>query len=282
MTQEEKRKYYREYNARKRTSMTIEEKELLKEKRRKWHKARLARMTDEEYRIFREKANARNRKYYTTTLTEDQRKEKQLQDNARRKEKRHTEAIKADSNSKVCSYCNELKALSEFRKKGKYKTGDYNKICDSCLTTIYSRSHNITGGFDDPVFWRTKAYSSNRTALEAYKRKGILYNIQTLPFKACGEDIIKLYVNQNKGCFYCKGTLDIHFHIDHKQPLSRGGDHCIENLALTCPECNLLKHTKTDDEFMAFMTEYIKRFYKVLESEIKSSEISTKSSGTCC
>jgi 5-methylcytosine-specific restriction endonuclease McrA len=39
------------------------------------------------------------------------------------------------------------------------------------------------------------------------------------------------------------------YHVDHKQPVSRGGSNWPENLAVTCPTCNLRKSDKTEAEF---------------------------------
>lgn len=41
------------------------------------------------------------------------------------------------------------------------------------------------------------------------------------------------------------------WHVDHMIPLSRGGDHNINNLVPSCGACNLSKHAMTADEFMA-------------------------------
>jgi len=68
-------------------------------------------------------------------------------------------------------------------------------------------------------------------------------------------------------CFYCGCALpaDTEFydgqgkvfmrsrnwHIDHVMPYSKGGTHHIDNLVPSCTTCNLQKHDKTDDEFIA-------------------------------
>lgn len=49
-------------------------------------------------------------------------------------------------------------------------------------------------------------------------------------------------------CSYCGGAFE---HWDHGVPLSRGGLHCIDNLVPSCAACNLTKHAKTQEEFLA-------------------------------
>jgi 5-methylcytosine-specific restriction endonuclease McrA len=66
----------------------------------------------------------------------------------------------------------------------------------------------------------------------------------------------KLFENQNGRCFYTDEVLELMTaHIDHKRPLSRGGTNDFANLALCTPEANLLKHNKTDEEFMAWIAD---------------------------
>jgi 5-methylcytosine-specific restriction endonuclease McrA len=49
-------------------------------------------------------------------------------------------------------------------------------------------------------------------------------------------------------CPYCASPVK---EVDHKQPLSKGGKHEIDNLQMLCLDCNRSKHDKTDEEFRA-------------------------------
>lgn len=47
-------------------------------------------------------------------------------------------------------------------------------------------------------------------------------------------------------CYWCsKKTPTKKCHADHKHPLSRGGQHSIENLCVSCSDCNLRKGART-------------------------------------
>lgn len=62
-----------------------------------------------------------------------------------------------------------------------------------------------------------------------------------------------LVFKKNDGkCFYCDDQLEIdaEWHIEHKQPKSKGGTNDIENLVPACKSCNLKKHNKTAKEFL--------------------------------
>jgi 5-methylcytosine-specific restriction endonuclease McrA len=41
--------------------------------------------------------------------------------------------------------------------------------------------------------------------------------------------------------------------MDHRLPLARGGRHEIENVIPACKSCNSRKHTRTEEEFRAFL-----------------------------
>ena len=56
-------------------------------------------------------------------------------------------------------------------------------------------------------------------------------------------------------CVYCGVVVHNNYHLEHKIPLARGGDNTIENLTITCPTCNMRKHTRTDEEFLVLLQE---------------------------
>ena len=88
---------------------------------------------------------------------------------------------------------------------------------------------------------RWSAYSSNRRA-RLKSAGGVL-----------SKDIVNGLMSEQQGlCVYCKAELSQSgYHLDHKEPLSRGGANCDENMQLTCPNCNLRKAAKSHDDFMA-------------------------------
>lgn len=60
-----------------------------------------------------------------------------------------------------------------------------------------------------------------------------------------------LFVRSRKliPCYYCgKKVNGREAHVDHVIALSSNGNHCSSNLAASCPECNLRKHTKKPSE----------------------------------
>lgn len=49
---------------------------------------------------------------------------------------------------------------------------------------------------------------------------------------------------QTKRCVWCSADCQVAFHVDHVVPLSKGGEHDLTNLAISCPTCNLRKQAK--------------------------------------
>jgi 5-methylcytosine-specific restriction endonuclease McrA len=64
-------------------------------------------------------------------------------------------------------------------------------------------------------------------------------------------EILQMVEDQGGLCAYCEVPLDGVYSVDHMIPLSRGGGNDWSNLAITCPPCNMRKHTRTAEEFLA-------------------------------
>jgi len=62
---------------------------------------------------------------------------------------------------------------------------------------------------------------------------------------------LKDFVSKSRYCPYCKCILNKKYiEIDHKIPLSRGGQNKLENLVVCCRSCNRRKGAMTDKEFL--------------------------------
>lgn len=66
-----------------------------------------------------------------------------------------------------------------------------------------------------------------------------------------------LRARDGDNCYLCLEPLQFGVknavHVEHRIPLSRGGEHSYANTALACSECNGRKHKKTEDEYRAIM-----------------------------
>lgn len=62
--------------------------------------------------------------------------------------------------------------------------------------------------------------------------------------------IPKLLELQRWTCIVCNKDLRFGYHIDHIEPIARGGENTDYNLQALCPRCNLEKSDKDPIEFM--------------------------------
>lgn len=56
-----------------------------------------------------------------------------------------------------------------------------------------------------------------------------------------------------KVCYWCEAKCSRGYHVDHYQPLSKGGKHEISNLVIACAKCNLKKNARDPFKFAAMM-----------------------------
>lgn len=54
-----------------------------------------------------------------------------------------------------------------------------------------------------------------------------------------------------KVCYWCQKQCEEKYHVDHYEPLARGGRHVIANLVISCPGCNVKKNAKDPYAFAA-------------------------------
>lgn len=128
---------------------------------------------------------------------------------------------------RFCNDCKKTKPISDF------STGWFCKKCYSLRAWEWAKRNPLR-----VIFNAKKSIAKRRSLLR--KAVGV--------FSA--KDIEQMYRNQFGKCYYCHKTLHFKFHVDHRHPISRGGTNSKENLAVTCPTCNLSKASKTEEEFI--------------------------------
>ncbi len=58
----------------------------------------------------------------------------------------------------------------------------------------------------------------------------------------------RIFERDNYSCVYC-GATKVQMHCDHVLPLSHGGSNDDDNLATSCPRCNIKKGRRTPQEW---------------------------------
>ena len=73
------------------------------------------------------------------------------------------------------------------------------------------------------------------------KRKAILLGTATSNNFTTQD--VEAHLKMQKGkCWWCGKKLKGKYHVDHRIPLSRGGDNSARNICISCPSCNTSKN----------------------------------------
>ena len=158
-------------------------------------------------------------------------------------EHRQPHTIVADVVCKICSTCGKLVPIKKFS-KDKSKWDGLGNVCKNCyreyVRNVWSKTPKAKIG--------RKKSKADRRVIEA----GLERIVKGIIKKICDKNIKKHGVLT---CVYCGEPCEEFWHLEHKIPLSRGGTNAIDNLAISCPSCNLSKATKTYDEYMEIINE---------------------------
>lgn len=184
--------------------------------------------------------------------------------------KRKEHITKDNIEYKECSKCKIWLPLVEYSKDNSKWDGLYG-FCKSCAKEkdrkIYLENpkkkyekvleyQRKTGLIRKYKPYNPNYYSSDKSKMKKrardLKRRALNKNAN-IEYKITCSVIENIKIKYDNKCAYCGKDCSIEYHIDHKLPLSRGGGNEFDNLALSCPTCNLKKHDKTDVEFIGYV-----------------------------
>jgi 5-methylcytosine-specific restriction endonuclease McrA len=159
-------------------------------------------------------------------------------------------------NEKLCRGCDTTKPLSLFYKNGTRKDG-HDTWCKQCSNNYSKEHYHINAPKRRLQMNLSRKKRSREDAEIAFSRvlSRIGGRIEATVFQLVG-----LY-HQSPYCCFCGIHLSPDkVSFDHKTPLVRGGPRTIENIAVSCADCNFLKGQRTAAEFEVFVLEYCDRF----------------------
>jgi len=148
-------------------------------------------------------------------------------------------------NEEWCSKCNSFKERSDFH-VNRTRSRGLNPWCKSCISE-YGKSRREKNA----AKWRTAKRNGEGPWWKAKLKRNNIH---------CTIDEISEKYKTSPYCLYCGVFLlpeDVS--LDHILPRSKGGSDKIENLAISCIDCNRMKHTRTGEEFSEFMVRYALR-----------------------
>ena len=176
------------------------------------------------------------------------------------------------SASKKCSKCNEDKPLDAFYKSCSHKDG-LQAYCKTCSDRCVLEYHKTEKG-KTVRSRRVKRYRATergmlitRARMERYhktekgkatkvraetKHRAALKGLDLIENTFTAEERRKLYEGQDGKCKYCGGEFSFkEITNDHVIPISKGGSHTKENIALACRLCNSSKGNRMLAVFLA-------------------------------
>jgi 5-methylcytosine-specific restriction endonuclease McrA len=100
--------------------------------------------------------------------------------------------------------------------------------------------------------YRARYYAINREQFRAYRRNRRA-RVRMAEGSHTADDIKEIYSLQKGKCACCRKKVGDRYHIDHIQPLSKGGSNWPNNLQLLCPPCNIRKSDRDPIDHMQSM-----------------------------
>jgi 5-methylcytosine-specific restriction endonuclease McrA len=164
--------------------------------------------------------------------------------------------------TKTCSKCGEVKALSEFYKhkscsqgvrpeckvchknhNADYKVGWYVENKERILS-VNARWHRANK--DRHADMNRSWHKNNTLKIRANRQRRRARKAEAAGDHTAEQLQARFDYHGNK-CVYCNSTEDLH--ADHQIPLSRGGTNFASNMVPACASCNISKGAKTPIEF---------------------------------
>jgi 5-methylcytosine-specific restriction endonuclease McrA len=155
--------------------------------------------------------------------------------------------------TKTCTKCGEVKTMQHFY-RNKIMGRGLQGSCKSCWN-IWRRGFikNTNKKTKKEIKKKFKKLKKNNPE----KFKAYQHNTRLKRREAEGnytkKDILFLLEKQRYKCAICKKCVKKKYHVDHIQPLARGGTHWPRNLQILCPFCNVNKSSKDPLFFMRQM-----------------------------
>lgn len=143
-----------------------------------------------------------------------------------------------------CVQCSAIYAASKAKKEYDRKYFDENADKIKERTRLYFEKNR------ERAIERGKRWAgSNKDRVKAIKTA---YKSRRRAQVAGGDSTRAIHqweIEAKKVCYWCGVSCKKKYHIDHYQPLSKGGRHEVANLVIACPGCNLRKSAKDPYQF---------------------------------
>lgn len=145
------------------------------------------------------------------------------------------------------------KRSKEYQNKYKYKHKQdkeyYKKYYEKNKQKISERIKKYHIDNKERMELKQKIYKKTESAKISIKNTRMKRRTITKTGDVTTQQLQELYEN-SKFCYWCNTNLkNKKIHLDHYIPLSKGGEHTLSNLVVSCPHCNLSKNAKDPYSF---------------------------------
>lgn len=129
--------------------------------------------------------------------------------------------------------------------ENKYKRDYYNANKSKCAYQSKARRLRVKS---DPKYIEQRKFSrKSKKARDRYRKKfNTPADCHTITLSEW-RSLIRVYGGK---CFYCKSVPSGPIEQDHWIPLSKGGEHTMENIVPACNDCNRRKQARDPIEFL--------------------------------
>lgn len=235
ITQEQRDRYNANRRAKKAAETPEQREERLRIRREKEKARRVAggeelrRRTREAALAYVHKCVAENPNYHTERYMRSKVKKERLAEERQK-------TLKADE--RLCPRCLFVKKEKDFPIT---RTGERAALCSRCYK-------KVAGQYDinERSYWVNKANTIKQRVIRRAPETAVIDVITA-------DDLMGLYEKQEHKCAYCGIQLNaLITAVDHKVPISKGGNHTLDNVQLLCHNCNISKYTMSDDDYRKY------------------------------
>lgn len=160
---------------------------------------------------------------------------------------------KKDGKRPQCKVC-VAKDRKVYNEKNKEKLRQYHKEYhkkNKDKLSEYHKDYLNNGGREV----RKKYRQEKKEKIKQLKRHNNALRKQIIKQSELTGQEYSIWINEQiKICAYCGIDCSSEFHVDHIEPLVKGGEHTTSNFTIACPSCNTSKGSQSMLIFMAKQT----------------------------
>ena len=218
----------------------------------KEEKDEMAKTKDERDRVNKEKRREENRKYQERRRRDNPKEKQDIDRKYRLKNKDNDEYIQRRKKNQLRYYLKKNEAKIEARKEAKVIKGEAERVEKIKRLAEKAKKKEEAALAKSLRPKRVLLTAEQRKENERQGKRNYKHvrraRINNCEVKATPKVVEEARKNAGDCCYYCgkKGKLT----LDHFDPLSKGGPHCVSNFVFACFLCNSRKRDLDPFEFM--------------------------------